>query len=481
MSGRSALFADAYQLTTMYTFLRSGHADRPAVFDLFIRQNPFGNGYTVLAGLEQAIEHLTELRFTRQDEEYIRSLGLFADEAFFRALRDLRFTGTVMAMPEGTVAFPHEPLARIQARLLEGQLIETALLATIGHQTLIATKAHRIVRAAGGKPVLEFGARRAHGGEAAMNGARAAIIAGCAATSNLEAGMVYGLPVTGTHPHSMVMVYGEDLPAFQEYCRNFPDNAVLLVDTFDTLRSGVPSAIRAFDELVGRLGRKPKRYGVRIDSGDLAYLAKGARRMLDAAGHPEAIIALSSDLDEHVILALRDQGAPFDVLGVGTRLITANDQPALGDVYKLGAVWEDGDWRDRIKVSANPDKITIPGVKQVTRLYQPESGLATADLISRAGEVLPDGPFPIFDPVRPYLRKWVTAQGSTDLLVPVIADGQPVYRPPSIPEVQANLAANLARIPEEVRRFSNPHVYHVDLSQHLWEARQRLMQENPPD
>lgn len=469
----SALHTDFYQLTMMQGYFKEGKARQRVVFDLFFRQNPCGNGFAIAAGLEQVITYIQNIHFSQEDIDYLRSLNMF-DEDFLTALRNFRFRGDLYAIPEGTVVFPNEPLMRIEATIFEAQLLETALLNIVNHQTLIATKAARIVKAAGGKPVLEFGSRRAQGMDAALYGARAAIIGGCEATSNTLAGKRFNIPVRGTHAHSWVLSFPSELEAFRAYARTFPDACLLLVDTYDTIRSGLPNAIQVAKELKAQ----GKRFlGIRLDSGDLAYLSKVARKMLDEAGFHDAIIVASSDLNEEVIADLRLQGAKIDVYGVGTSLITAEDCPSLGGVYKLAAEERDGKMVPKIKISENTMKITTPGVKQVTRIYLP-SGMATADLIHLAHETVDERqPLELFDPVDTWKRKTVRRFTARPLLVPVFKGGELVYDSPSVMEIQAYAKQELATFPEEIKRLINPHTYHVDLSHELWELKNRLIHE----
>lgn len=471
------LLTDYYQLNMMYAHWRCGTHRTPAVFDLFFRHNPFGNGFTIAAGLETAVQYLENLRFHPGDLDYLRSLGVY-DEAFLRLLAELRFTGDLDAMPEGTVAFPGEPLLRVTAPILEAQFIETALLNIIGHQTLIATKAARVVYAARGDRVLEFGLRRAHGPDAGLYGSRASLIAGCTATSNVLAGKVFGVPVAGTNAHAWVQFFDDELAAFRAWGRAFPQGLLLLVDTYDTLRSGLPNAIEAAREVVAAGGRFA---GIRLDSGDLAYLSKQARAMLDAAGFPEAIIVASSDLDEYLIRDLKAQGARVDVWGVGTHLITAHDQPALGGVYKLAAVEDGGEFRPRIKVSENPAKVTNPGRKRAVRVYD-SAGMAAGDLLLLEGEPLPvsGGRFHLVDPQHPWRRKAVAGFRVRDLLVPVFQGGRRVYELPALAAISAFCRQEQESFWDEYRRLVNPQEYPVDLSQGLWRLKNELLDRHAP-
>ena len=378
------MLTDLYQLTMMYGYTKAKKADQVVAFDLFFRKNSGESAYAIAAGLEQVIEYIENIKFTEEDLDYLRSLKIF-DEEFLDRLKNFKFTGDIDAVPEGTVVFPYEPLIRVKAPIFEAQLIETAMLNIVNHQTLIATKASRIVHAAQGGAVLEFGLRRAQGPDAGIYGARASIIGGCTATSNVMAGRMFDIPVSGTHGHSWVMSFDSELEAFRAYARAFPENCLLLVDTYDTLRSGVPNAITVFKELREK-GYEP--LGIRLDSGDLAYLSKKARKMLDEAGFPNAKIVASSDLDEETILHIRSQGAAIDVWGVGTALITSKDCPALGGVYKLVAEEKDGKMIPKIKISENPAKITNPGFKKVVRLYDKDTDKAIADLIMLDDETI---------------------------------------------------------------------------------------------
>lgn len=469
------LLTDYYQINMMYAHWKCGTHGTRAVFDLFFRSNPFGNGFTVVAGLETALHYLENLRFRPADLDYLRSLGVYEEE-FLHLLAGLRFTGDLDAMPEGAVAFPGEPLVRVTAPILEAQLIETALLNIINHQTLIATKAARVVNAAQGDKVLEFGLRRAHGPDAGLYGARASLIAGCTATSNVLAGKVFQLPVAGTNAHAWVQFFPTELEAFRAWGRAFPQGLMLLVDTYDTLRSGLPNAIRAAQEATAAGGRF---VGIRLDSGDLAYLSKQARRMLDAAGFPDAIIVASSDLDEYLIRDLKAQGARVNAWGVGTQLITAHDQPALGGVYKLAAVVVDGEFQPRIKVSEDPAKVTNPGRKRPVRVYD-KAGKAAGDLLLLEGEDLPvEGDrFVLTDPVYPWRRKTVEQFRVRDLLAPVYRSGRLVYDLPPLDAVRAFCRAEQESFWDEYRRLVNPQEYPVDLSRGLWELKNRLLEEH---
>lgn len=459
------LLTDLYQLTMGYGFYRHNKHEEEVVFDLFFRQNRLIT-YSIAAGLEQAMEYLLNWRFDDEDIEYLRSLHLF-DEGFLEYLRKMRFTGDVYAVREGELVFPGEPILTIKAPLIQAQFAETALLNIINHQTLIATKSSKICRATGGMGlVMEFGLRRAQGPDAGINGARAAIIGGCASTSNVLAGQKFDVPVAGTMAHSWVMDYPSEYEAFRAYANSYPDNCLLLVDTYDTLRSGVPNAIKVFKELRAA-GHKPK--GIRLDSGDLAYLSKKARKMMDEAGFPEAIICVSGDLDERSINSLIQQGAKIDSWGVGTKLITSEDLPALGGVYKLSAVVEkDGSITPKIKLSDNTAKITNPSFKNLYRLYDKDSGMAIADLITTHDEVVEeDKPLTLFHPVETWKEHEVENFRVEKLQHTIVKGGELVYKFPSLKEIQAFSKAQQARFWEEYLRLDMPHVYKVDLSQKL--------------
>jgi len=467
------MMTDLYQLTMMYGYYKNNTHNRQAVFDLFFRKPNNNSAYAIAAGLEQVIDYIENLHFEEEDIEYLRSLNLFNDE-FLNMLRELRFTGDIYAMPEGTVVFPNEPMVRVKAPLIEAQLIETALLNIINHQTLIATKASRVVIAAQGGSVLEFGLRRAQGPDAGIYGARAAIIGGCSATSNVLTGQMFGIPIKGTHSHSWVMSFPDELTAFRAYAEAFPDSCLLLVDTYNTLKSGIPNAITVFRELREK-GYEPM--GIRLDSGDLAYLSKKARIMLDEAGFPDAKIVASNDLDEELIWDLRAQGAKIDIYGVGTSLITSRDCPALGGVYKMSAEEINGEMVPKIKISENPDKITNPGYKKVVRIYN-GGGKAVADLIMLDEEVIDTGkPLTIFDPVDTWKRMTLRNYTIKELLVPVFVKGKRVYDTPSLMEIQAYAKRELDTLWDEYKRLKNPHVFKVDLSQKLYDLKQKLLKE----
>jgi len=467
-----ALLTDLYQLNMAYAHFRQHTGGTRVVSDLFFRANPFGGGYAVAAGLATAIEYLEQLRFSETDIAYLASLNLY-DAAFLAFLRDFRFAGDVAAIVEGTPVFPALPLLRVTADVISVHLVETALTNIIGHQTLIATKAARIVQAAAPGRVLEFGLRRAHGPDAGLLGARASVIGGCMATSNVLAGKSFGAQVAGTHAHAWVQFWQDEELAFRNWAQAVPGGALFLVDTYDTLKSGLPNALKVARSLAAQGG---KFLGVRLDSGDLAYLSKRARQMMDDAGFADAIVVASSDLDEHVIQDLQRQGARIDVWGVGTNLITAHDEPALGCVFKLAAVEQDGQWQPRLKISDNVEKVTNPGVKQVVRICQADTGMAAGDLLILHDEPLPEGDaITLFDPVHPWKRKTIEGFTARPLLIDIFRGGRLVYQPPALLEIQQHLSTELAGFWEEYRRLLNPQEYPVDLSPKLWQLKQEML------
>ena len=459
------LLTDLYQLTMGYGFYRHGKHEEEVVFDVFFRKNALIT-YSVFAGLEQAMDYLLNWRFDDEDIAYLRSLNLFSED-FLEYLKNMKFTGDVYAVKEGTPVFPGEPILTVKAPLIQAQFAETALLNILNHQTLIATKSSKICRATGGRGmVMEFGLRRAQGPDAGINGARAAIIGGCSSTSNVIAGQAFDVPVAGTMAHSWVMDYPTEYEAFRAYADAYPDNCLLLVDTYDTLRSGVPNAIKVFKELRAA-GHKPK--GIRLDSGDLAYLSKKARKMMDEADFPEAIICVSGDLDERSINSLIQQGAKIDSWGVGTKLITSEDLPALGGVYKLSAVIEkDGTVTPKIKLSDNTAKITNPGFKKLYRLYDKENGMAIADLITLRDETVNDEqPLTLFHPVETWKQHEVENFRAEELQQTIVKGGKLVYEFPKLKEIREYSKGELAKFWEEYLRLDVPQLYKVDLSDKL--------------
>nr|WP_308520449.1 nicotinate phosphoribosyltransferase [uncultured Stomatobaculum sp.] len=472
------LLTDLYELTMMQGYFENEDVNQTVIFDMFYRNNPEGNGYAICAGLEQLIDYVKNLHFTEDEIDYLKSLGIFKP-AFLAYLRDFRFTGDIYAIPEGTVIFPREPLVKVIAPIMQAQLIETALLNIINHQSLIATKTARIVRAAQGDGVMEFGCRRAQGPDAAIYGARAAIIAGCVGTSNVLCGQMFHVPVSGTHAHSWIMSFPDELSAFRAYAKLYPDACILLIDTYDTLDSGLPHAIQVFKELREQ-GIHPKRYGIRMDSGDLAYLSKKVKAALDAEGFTDAIISASNDLDEGLIGSLKAQGATINSWGVGTNLITSKDCPAFGGVYKLAAIWNEPEQRfePKIKISENAEKITNPGDKKIYRIYDLE-GMIIADLIALADEEFSSkDPLLLFDPIETW-KKTLLPGGSysmRELLVPVFRKGDCVYESPSVKEIQNICRRELNTLWEESKRFEYPHQTYVDLSRKLWNLKNSLLE-----
>ncbi len=450
-------------------YFREGKHEQIAAFDVFFRPNKLIT-YSVAAGMEQVSEYLENLHFEEEDIEYLRSLGIFQED-FLNYLKNLRFTGDVVSVREGELVFPYEPILTVKAPMIEAQLVETAILTLVNHQTLIASKAAKICAAAGGG-VMEFGLRRAQGPDAGIYGARAAIIGGCVGTSNVYAGKLFSVPVSGTMAHSWVMNFPSELEAFRAYARSFPEGCLLLVDTYDTLKSGVPNAITVFRELRAA-GHEPK--GIRLDSGDLAYLSKEARKMLDDAGFEKAIICASGDLDEYSVRSLKSQGAKIDTWGIGTKLITSADLPALGGVYKLAAVFEDGVEIPKIKLSNTTEKITNPGMKDVYRIYDAR-GMAVADLITREGEKIdPLKPLTIFHPLDVWKRKTIKNFSVRNLREPLVVQGKSVLKKRSLFEIHESFAAESAHFWEEYKRQDMPHIYKVDLSDALHALKREMV------
>ena len=468
-----AMLVDFYEFTMSYGYFKTGYYKRKTVFDVFFRSIPDDGGFAVMAGLARIVEYVKGLHFEAEDIEYLRGKGMF-DEQFLSYLADFRFTGDIYAVPEGTPIFPGEPILTVVAPAIEAQLMETYLLLTLNHQSLIATKANRIVRAADGRKVLEFGSRRAQGADGAIAGARAAYVGGCHGTACALTDMAYGVPAGGTMAHAWVQMFPTEYEAFRTYCEIFPTNAVLLVDTFNVLKSGVPNAIRAFKEVL--LPRGITSFGIRLDSGDMAYLSKRARKMLDDAGLTECKIYASNSLDEYTIRDLMRQGAKIDIFGVGERLITAKSDAVFGGVYKLAAVEEDGKLVPRIKISETSAKITNPHLKKVYRLFDRETGMAIADQICVYDEEIDDTkPLVIFDPHETWKRKTITNFEARELLVPIFKEGALVYDVPDIDDTRAYCMDCVAHLWEEVKRFDNPHTYYVDLSEKLYAIKQELL------
>ena len=471
------MLCDFYELTMGNGYFRNGYKDRITYFDVFFRKVPDQGGFAIAAGLEQLIDYIENLHFSEEDIAYLRSRNLFCEE-FLDYLRDFRFTGDIYAIPEGTPVFPREPLVVVRAPSIEAQLIETFTLLTINHQSLIATKANRICRAANGRTVLEFGSRRAQGADAAIIGARAAYIGGCAGTACTISDQLYGVPAGGTMAHAWVQMFDTEYEAFKTYCETYPTNATLLVDTYNTLKSGVPNAIRAFNEVLRPMGIS--KCGIRLDSGDMAYLSQKARKMLDEAGWPERQISVSNSLDERLIQNLFLQGAQIDMFGVGERMITAKSEPVFGGVYKLTAVEnEQGEIIPKIKCSENVEKITIPHFKKVYRLYNKENGKAIADYMTVYDEVVDENePMMLFDPYATWKTKNVCNYQARELLVPVFLKGRRVYESPALKDIQTYCKQQVDTLWDEIKRFDNPQTYYVDLSQKLWDIQQELLRKN---
>ena len=470
------LLTDLYEMTMMQGYFKNNN-NRTVVFYAFYRTNPSDGGYAICAGVEQVIEYIENLHFDDDDINYLRSLHIF-DEDFLAYLADFHFSGDIYAVPEGSVIFPREPLIKVIAPIMEAQLIETAILNIMNHQCLIATKAARVCYAAAGDGVMEFGLRRAQGPDSGTYGARAAIIGGCKGTSNVLAGQMFDVPVLGTHAHSWIMSFPDEYTAFKEYARLYPNACTLLVDTYDTLSSGIPNAIRVFTEM-RQAGTPLTNYGIRMDSGDLAYLSKKVRRMLDDAGFEDAVISASNDLDEYLIQSLKSQGATITSWGVGTNLITSKDCPAFGGVYKLAAISDnDGNFIPKIKLSENTEKVTNPGNKTFYRIYDKENGKIKADLICLADETFDvSEEMTLFDPNEPWKKTTLSGDSytMTEMLVPVIQDGKRIYNTPSVMEIQRICNAQKDTLWDENKRFINPSQIHVDLSQKLYDMKQSLL------
>lgn len=471
------MLCDFYELTMANGYFKNGFYKRTTYFDVFFRNVPDNGGFAIVAGLDQIIEYIKELHFSAEDIEFLRSKKIF-DKEFLEYLKDFRFTGDIYAVPEGTPVFPHEPVLTVKAPAIEAQLIETYILLAINHQSLIATKANRIVRAANGRTVLEFGSRRAQGADGAVIGARAAYIGGCAGTACTLTDFKYGVPAGGTMAHSWVQMFDTEYDAFRTYCEIYPDNAVLLVDTYNTLKSGVPNAIKAFKEVLVPKGIT--NFGIRLDSGDISYLSKRARKMLDEAGLQCCKIVASNSLDEYLIRDLMMQEAKIDTFGVGERLITAKSAPVFGGVYKLAAIEkEDGTIVPKIKISENVGKITNPHFKKVYRIFDKATGKAEADYITVWDEVIEEGqPLELFDPDATWKRRTYTDYTIKPLQEKIFEHGQLVYQQPTLPEIQKYCREQIDTLWDEVKRFENPHNYYVDLSQKLWDIKQDLLRKN---
>jgi len=472
------LLTDLYEITMMQGYFKSQNQD-VVVFDAFYRENPCGGGYAIACGLEQVIDYIKNLQFSADDIRYLQSLNMF-DEDFLKYLSTFRFSGSIYAIPEGTVIFPREPFIKVVAPIMEAQLVETAILNIMNHQSLIATKAARVCYAAQNDGVMEFGLRRAQGPDSGIYGARAAVIGGCCGTSNVLAGQIFNIPVKGTHAHSWIMSFPDEYTAFKTYAELYPDACILLVDTYDTLKSGIPNAIRVFREMK-EAGVELHNYGIRMDSGDLAYLSKKVRKMLDEAGFPDAIISASNDLDEYLIETLKIQGAKITSWGVGTSLITSRDCPAFGGVYKLAAIRNaDGKFTPKIKLSENTEKVTNPGNKEIYRIYDKETGKIRADLICLSDETFDENEdMVLFDPNETWKRTRLAGGTYTmhKLLVPIFEEGKCVYTSPSVMEIQQICTQEKATLWDENMRFVNPSKVYVDLSDKLYNMKQTVFNE----
>ncbi len=471
------LLTDLYELTMMQGYFKNKSQNETAIFDMFYRANPSDGGYAIMAGLEQMMQYIEELHFDKEDIAYLAGLGIFSQD-FLAYLEDFKFSGDIYAVPEGSVIFPREPLVKVIAPMMEAQLVETAILNIINHQSLIATKTARVCYAARGDGIMEFGLRRAQGPDAGTYGARAALIGGCIGTSNVLAGQLFDIPVKGTHAHSWIMSFPDEYTAFERYASLYPSACILLVDTYDTLKSGIPNAIRIFTKMRDA-GIPLCNYGIRLDSGDLAYLSKKARRMLDEAGFTDAIISASNDLDEYLIDSLKAQGAAITSWGVGTNLITSKDWPAFGGVYKLAAVMgKDGVFIPKIKLSENSEKVTNPGNKTFYRIYEKESKKIKADLICLTDEKFDENePLLLFDPSEPWKKTKLAAGSYTmrEMMIPVFQKGKRCYVSPKVMDIRSYCASELATLWEETRRLVNPHNVYVDLSRKLYDIKIELL------
>ena len=472
------LLTDLYEITMMQAYFKNNNKNKMAIFDVFYRKNPMDGGYAISAGLEQVIEYINNLHFTEDDINYLASLKIFEDD-FLGYLKNFKFTGDIYAIPEGSVMFPREPMLKVIAPIMEAQFIETAILNILNHQSLIATKAARICYAAEGDGIMEFGLRRAQGPDAGIYGARAAVIGGCAGTSNVLTGQMFDVPVMGTHAHSWIMSFDDEYTAFYTYAKLYPMACTLLVDTYDTLNSGVPNAIKVFKQ-IKKEGIELKNYGIRLDSGDLAYLSKKARKMLDDAGFKDATITASNDLDEFLIASLKMQGAEITNWGVGTNLITSKDCPSFGGVYKLAAIMEDGEnFTPKIKLSDNSEKITNPGNKKIYRIYEKENNKIKADLICLENETFTENEdMHLFDPHEPWKKTVLKAGTFTlkEMLVKVFDKGQCVYHSDSVMKLRDFAISEMETLWEETKRFENPHQVYVDLSQKLYDIKISLLE-----
>lgn len=467
------MLVDFYELTMGNGYIREGVGNTIVYFDMFFRKIPDEGGYCIMAGVEQLIEYLNNLRFTEEDIKYLRNKNIFSEE-FLNYLRNFKFECDVFAIPEGNPVFPNEPLITVRGPILQAQLLETMVLLTINHQTLIATKANRICRAADGRTIMEFGSRRAQGYDGAIFGARAAVIGGCSATACTIAGEMFNIPAAGTMAHSWVQLFPTEYDAFYAWTKEYPDAALLLVDTYNVLKSGVPNAIKVFDEVLKPMGKRP--LGIRIDSGDITYLSKKSRKMLDEAGYPDCKITISNSLDEYIIRDVLSQGAKIDSMGVGERLITARSEPVFGGVYKLVAIENQGKIIPKIKISENQEKITNPGFKKIYRIFEKDTDKAIADLISLSDEVIDESKsLELFHPVYTWKRKKIKNYYVKDLMVKIFDKGKQVYKSPSVLEIKDYAEQETMKLWDEVLRFDNPHSYYVDLSPKLWNIKNDLL------
>lgn len=467
------LLTDFYELTMANGYFEHGLKDEIAYFDMFFRRVPDNGGFAIMAGLEQIIEYFDNLKFSDADVEFLKNKGIFCNE-FLEYLKNFKFECDVWAIPEGTPIFPHEPIITVRGPVIQAQFVETMILLTINHQSLIATKTNRIVRAAEGRAVMEFGSRRAQGYSGAIHGARAAYIAGCCGTACTISERDDGIPALGTMAHSWVQMFDSEYEAFAAYAKTYPDSCTLLVDTYNVLKSGVPNAIKVFDEILKPMGKRPK--GIRIDSGDIAYLSKKARKMLDAAGYPDCGITASNSLDEYIIRDTLMQGAKIDSFGVGERLITSKSEPVFGGVYKLAAIEKNDEIIPKIKISENTEKITNPGFKKVYRLFSRESGEAIADVITLFDETIDSNtPYEIFDPEHTWKRKTITNFDVELMTVQIYDKGKRVYDSPDVHEIKKHCKKEISRLWDEVKRFEFPHKYYVDLSPALWDMKDKLL------
>lgn len=467
---------DFYEATMSNGLFKENKHNEITYFDMFFRRVPDNGGFAIMAGLKQLIEYLENLHFTEEDVKYLEAQNIFSKE-FLDYIRNFKFECDVWAIPEGTPIFPSEPIITVKGPAIQAMMIETMVLLTINHQSLIATKSNRIVRAADGRGVMEFGSRRAHSYDAALYGARAAYIGGCVGTACVKAGQAFDIPVSGTMAHSWVQLFETEYDAFKAYAECYPNNCLLLVDTYNVLKSGIPNAIKVFDEVLKPLGCRPK--GIRIDSGDITYLTKKVRKMLDAAGYPDCKICISNSLDEYLIRDMLIQGAQVDSFGVGERLITASSESVFGGVYKVVAVEKNGKIEPKIKISENIAKITIPCFKEVWRLYDRDTGKAIADVITLNNEEIDDSKdYEIFDPVHTWKRKLVTNFIAKRLRVKIFEKGKKIYESPTVKEIQAYCKGQVDTLWDEVQRFEKPHNYYVDLSEKLWNERDRLLKKH---